>query len=119
METKVKTLCRIRDLYRSIAEFENCFHSKYQLTLNEGMLMCVLKTEGELTAGALAEKLGLSFSNTSKVIASVEKKGFLERKLGNTDKRQMHFCLTGEGHEMMDSISCCDIEIPEMLRKIL
>lgn len=81
--------------------------------------MCVLKTEGELTAGGLAEKLGLGFSNTSKVIASVEKKGFLKRKLGDTDKRQMYFYLTDSGREIMDSISCCDIEIPELLKSVL
>lgn len=119
MSTKVETLCRIRDLYRSIAEFENAFHSRYGITLNEGMLMCVLKTEGELTSSVLAERLGLSFSNMSKVIASVEKKGFLERKLGETDKRQMYFFLTDEGQKVMDDISCCDIELPEMLRKVL
>lgn len=119
MEEKVKTLCRIRDLYRSIAEFETLFHSKYNLTLNEGMLMCVLLTEGELSASCLAEKLGLGFSNMSKVISSVEKKGYIGRKLGETDKRQMYFYLTPAGDEMMHKISCCDIEIPEMLRNIL
>lgn len=81
--------------------------------------MCVLKTEGELSSSILAEKLGLTFSNMSKVIASVEKKGFLKRKLGETDKRQMYFYLTEEGSSAMDNISCCDIEIPEMLKNIL
>lgn len=115
----METLCRIRDLYRTIAEFENKFHAKYGLSLNEGMLLCSLKKEGEMSAGDLAEKLGLTFSNTSKVIGAVEKKGFVGRRMGDTDKRQMYFYLTDEGRHIMNDIECCDIEIPEMLQAIL
>lgn len=34
------TLCKIRDMYRAIAEFEIRFEKAYQLGLNEGMLLC-------------------------------------------------------------------------------
>lgn len=119
MEQRIKTLCRIRDLYRTIAEFEVQFHAHYGVSLNEGMLMCTLKNEGELSASSLADKLGLSLSNTSKVISSVEKKGYLTRKLGEIDKRQMYFHLTDEGNKLMENISCCQLTIPDMLKSVL
>ena len=49
------TLCRIRDLYRAIAEFENQFAKAYSLSLNEGMLLCTLLDNGQLSSSEIAE----------------------------------------------------------------
>ena len=38
----METLCRIRDIYRAIAEFEVKFMQEFDLSLNEGMLLCTL-----------------------------------------------------------------------------
>ena len=38
----METLCKIRDVYRAIAEFEVQFTQMYDLSLNEGMLLCTL-----------------------------------------------------------------------------
>ena len=68
----METLCRIRDIYRAIAEFEVKFMQEFDLSLNEGMLLCTLLNTPKLTSSEIAEALGLSASNTSKVIRSVE-----------------------------------------------
>lgn len=65
----METLCKIRDLYRAIAEFETRFEKAHQLCLNEGMLLCCLSRKKRLSSGEIAEQLGLSNSNTSKVIS--------------------------------------------------
>ena len=75
----METLCKIRDLYRAIAEFETRFEKAHHLCLNEGMLLCCLSRKKRLSSGEIAEQLGLSNSNTSKVIRSVEDKGYIER----------------------------------------
>ena len=93
----METLCRIRDIYRAIAEFEVKFMQEFDLSLNEGMLLCTLLNTPKLTSSEIAEALGLSASNTSKVIRSVEDKKLITRLVGKTDKRQMHFALTPEG----------------------
>lgn len=93
----METLCRIRDIYRAIAEFEVKFMQEFDLSLNEGMLLCTLLNTPKLTSSEIAEALGLSASNTSKVIRSVEDKKLIARLVGKTDKRQMHFALTPEG----------------------
>lgn len=84
----METLCKIRDLYRAIAEFETRFEKAHHLCLNEGMLLCCLSRKKRLSSGEIAEQLGLSNSNTSKVIRSVEDKGYIERNLGDCDKRR-------------------------------
>ena len=57
-------------------EFENQFAKAYSLSLNEGMLLCTLLDNGQLSSSEIAEALGLSTSNASKVIRSVEEKDF-------------------------------------------
>ncbi|MEF9932397.1 MAG: MarR family transcriptional regulator, partial [Bacteroidales bacterium] len=94
MENK---LCKIRDIYRVIQEFEQEFEKEYNMSLNEGMLLCILSKIKIASSGDLAKELGLTCSNTSKVIKSVEKKEFIKRVIGNNDKRQMYFSLTNEG----------------------
>ena len=70
----MEDLCKIRDVYRAIAEFETQFIQQYNLSLNEGMLLCALLDNPRLNAGEIAEALGLSHSYTSILIRSVEEK---------------------------------------------
>ncbi len=113
----MKSLCLIRDIYRSIREFEIEFQQKHDLCLNEGMLLCSLRSS-KLSSGEIAEKLGLTNSNASKVIRSVEDKGFIERLLGEGDKRQMYFLLTSKGETMLQEISCEDQRMKLIINEI-
>ena len=61
----METLCRIRDIYRAIAEFETQFIHSYNLSLNEGMLLCTLLDHPKLTSSEIAEALGLSLIHIS------------------------------------------------------
>ena len=116
--SKMESLCRIRDIYRAIAAFEVAFEKQYQLTLNEGMLLCTLSKVNTLSYGELADALGLSHSNASKVIRSVEDKGYITRVLGKIDKRQMYFSVTSEGESVIQRIKCGEMELPEILREV-
>jgi DNA-binding MarR family transcriptional regulator len=115
----MERLCKIRDIYRAIVEFENMFQERYGLGLNEGMLLCSLSKSEQISSGEIATCLGLSCSNASKIIASVEKKGLIQRSFGNSDKRQMYFSLTEKGREQLASICISEIEFPETLRNVL
>ena len=50
----MEDLCKIRDVYRAIAEFETQFMQQYNLSLNEGMLLCTLLNTPRLTSGEIA-----------------------------------------------------------------
>lgn len=115
----METLCKIRDIYRSIAEFEVQFMQMYDLSLNEGMLLCTLLNRPKLTSSEIAEALGLSASNTSKVIRSVEDKKLITRLIGKEDKRQMHFTLTSEGKSKITDIKNAVFEMPELLQQVI
>ena len=100
-------LCKIRDLQRAVHQFESAFEKRYGICLNEGMALC---------PGELGELLGLTPSNTSKVLRSVEQKGLVTRELCNEDRRQMYYSLTQQGRELLASVSCREVETPEILR---
>ena len=114
----METLCRIRDIYRAISEFEVQFMQEFDLSLNEGMLLCTLPNTPKLTSSEIAEALGLSASNASKIIRSVEEK-LITRLVGKADKRQMHFALTPEGKNRITVIKNSTPEIPALLREIV
>jgi DNA-binding MarR family transcriptional regulator len=115
---QVSTLCRIREVYRAIYEFEQNFQRRYNLCLNEGMLLCTLNIK-QYSSNELAGVLGLSNSNTSKIIKSVEGKGLIERIVGKDDKRQMYFALTELGRKKLDTIKCAEFTISTALKKVV
>lgn len=112
-------LCKIRDIQRSIIHFELRFEKEFGICLNEGMALCSLNKSGSLSSGEMGELLGLTASNTSKVIRSVEKKGFIKRNMGDKDKRQMYFSLTRQGQQLIDSIHCHELELSPLLHELL
>lgn len=115
----MENLCKIRDVYRAIAEFESQFVQQYNLSLNEGMLLCGLLDKPRLTSGEIAEALGLTCSNTSKLIRSVEEKKLVARIVGKVDKRQMYFSLTTEGKERITKIINSNYELPAILQQVV
>ncbi|MDP3451757.1 MAG: winged helix DNA-binding protein [Bacteroidales bacterium] len=113
----MKKLCIIRDICRSISDFEAEFHKINGMCLNEGMVLCSLK-ERRLSSVEIAKQINLTCSNTSKLIRSIEDKGFIERDLGEEDRRQMYFSLTEKGLKMLDEIESDKIELTGPLAKI-
>ncbi len=99
----MRKLCLIRDICRSIAEFENEFYIRHGLSLNEGIVLCTLRS-GRLSSGEIAKEINFTCSNTSKLIKSIEKSGYITRNLGEEDKRQMYFTLTQAGLEKLSGI---------------
>ena len=115
----MEQLCKIRTIYRAIIEFENCMEKQHGMSLNEGMLLCSLSKQPGITSTELAELLGLTCSNCSKVIGSVERKGYVERCKGDEDKRNNRFTLTEAGAEKLAAMKCCGDELPDVLKALL
>jgi len=115
---KLKSLCYIREIYQAIAEFESNFQKSYNICFNEGMALCSLK-EKPLSSGELAKELGLSNSHTSKVLKSIEDKGFVERIIGKNDHRQMYFTLSDSGRDKISSINCEEDKMPFRVKELV
>ena len=99
--------------------FEQHFAERYGICLNEGMTLCSLKNTAKLSAGELGELLGLTPSNTSKVIASLEKKQLVKRTLSASDKRSMFFSLTPKGKELISTIKCDSLPMDATLKDLV
>ncbi len=112
-------LCKIRDLQRSIIQFEINFEKRFGVSLNEGMALCTLLKNKRLSSGEISELLGLTTSNASKIIKSVENKGYVKRVLGEVDKRQMYFTLTDSGTLFIESIKSEEVDTPPYLEVVL
>ena len=112
-----QVICRVRDINRAIDDLERQFSQRFDVNINEAMLLCTLREKGELSSGAIAEALGLSASNASKVIASSERKSLIFINLCKEDKRQMFFSLTPIGKEKIETMRNEQIDIPEILLK--
>lgn len=114
----MEPLCQIRDVLRLINNFEVQLHEQRNVGLNEAMLLCSLSKSEKASSGEIAEQLGLSTSNTSKVIASAEKKKLIKRSIGQTDKRLMYFSLTLTGKEWLKEFKSDPTDILQVIEKI-
>lgn len=106
------SICRIRNVYRDIIGLEQYFEEHYHLNLNEAMLLCTLQQSTSCTAGELAQRLSITSSNMSKVIASAERQQLIHRQLGKTDKRKMVFSLTAEGQALLTALKADTVKMP-------
>lgn len=104
----------MRELILAVTELESQLQSRFGVSLNEAMLLCCISAD-TLTASRISDQTGLSASNTSKVLRSIEKKDLVTRSLGCTDKRQMCFALTDKGHNCLERIKNEQIDIPTFL----
>jgi len=111
-------LCKIREIYRAIDEYENKIVHDYGLSLNEGMLLCCIQEYGKTSSTDIAKSLGLTCSNTSKVIKSVEAKKFIKRSLDNKDKRVMLFSITEEGKNKINDVMTDTKDLPAIIKEL-
>ncbi len=114
MLMKTRKLCHLRDLYRALSSLENRFEKTYHLNLNTAMLLCSLTELDMQKASDLGRRLGLSDSNTSKIIAAVESQGLVERKRNAKDLRQNLFSITPEGRRRIAALKEEPLELPEI-----
>lgn len=114
----IKLICQLRDINVAMNDLEMQLNEKYGIGLNEAMALCCL-SDGRLSATEIAEKTGMTNSHCSKVIRSIEQKLLIERSLGESDKRQMYFCLNKEGKNKLSQIKCKGLVLPEVLTPVL
>lgn len=114
-----KCICHLRSIYRAITALEQEMQKLHGININEGMLLCLLSENKSLTSGEIADALGLTCSNTSKIICAVEKKELISRIMGKTDKREMYFSLSAAGKKRLEEMKDYDWELPEILTQVL
>lgn len=110
----MEEICKLKDIYKALYNFEKEFSEKNGLTINEGMILCCLKDGKSKPANELCSFVGLSNSRVSRVINTVESKGLIMREMGSTDKRQMIFTLTDSGKKKVKEMMAKKIDFSEL-----
>lgn len=114
----MEAICIIKDIYKTLYQFEKAFADVHEITINEAMLLCCLKDGEEKSAGSISEFIGLSNSRVSKVITAVENKGFIRRHINKQDKRQMFFSLTPNGKEKVRQMMNAELRFDGLFGKL-
>ena len=104
----------MRELFMALSELEASLIDTHGISLNEAMVLCSVGNE-TVAANTIVKRTGMKPSHTSKVIASAERKGFLNRELGSEDKRQMFFSLTDKAKKCLDGIKEKGVAVPDLL----
>lgn len=112
-------ICRLRRIYKAIAAFESQVEDSLGVNINQMMLLCLLAEKDDLSAGEIAVEMGLSRSNASKVIASLEKDGRVRRRTCKEDCRSQRFHLTRQGRELLEHVHCESLRLPDGLQRLV
>ncbi|MDP4276622.1 MAG: winged helix DNA-binding protein [Bacteroidota bacterium] len=114
----MEDICVIKEIYKILYQFEKKFLEVHKISINEAMVLCCLKGGEEKSAGQICDFVGLSNSRVSKVLCSVEENGFISRRLGMTDRRQMFFALTESGKQKISEMEETSLHFSDLLSKI-
>lgn len=115
----MELICQIKDIYKSLYAFEKDFVSQFKMTINEAMLLCCMKDGLSRSACEIAEFIGLSNPRVSKIIMSVEEKGWIIREIGTEDKRKMIFSLSEDGRKIVKAMMKQQIPLDGVLSKLI
>lgn len=114
----MEDICVIKEIYRLLYQFEKEFFDKHKISINDAMVLCCLKHGEEKSAGNICDFVGLSNSRVSKVLCSVEEMGYIQRRLGSVDKRQMFFKLTESGIRKVQEMNVQSLHLKDFISKI-
>lgn len=111
-------ICLIKEIYKMLYQFEKEFLETNKISINDAMILCCLKNGGEKSAGEVCDFVGLSNSRVSKVLCEVEDMGYIARRLGLTDRRQMFFSLTESGLNKVLEMKNMSLSINDLIQRI-
>lgn len=92
----------LRQILRATESYDRRVTRATGLTSSQLLLMQVLSDRGALSAGALAAQLGVAQATMTSLLHRLEDKGLIERRRGETDRRQVWLSLTGAGQATLD-----------------
>lgn len=115
----IQQICMVRDLYKTLSDFENAFARDYGISLNEAIQLYTIQKEGkEMTSTAIARQTQMTPSHTSKVLRVLEEKKLIKRTLGQVDRRLMLFKTTELGALRLEALACQQVEIPAIVKAL-
>lgn len=115
----MESICKIKNIYNIFYGFEKDFFKKNGMTLNESIILYSLAGKESCSAGDLSSSIGLTNSRASRIIIGVEEKGYVIRKMGKADKRQVFFTLTNSGKQKLAEIQNLENEYRNFITSLI
>jgi MarR family transcriptional regulator, organic hydroperoxide resistance regulator len=100
----------IRESWRQLHELDQLLRNSHDLSLDEVFLLCCI-SESCKCQGDIAREIGLTPTQASRVLSSLEKKALIHRALDTEDKRKMNFTINSLGSAKLEQISTMDISL--------
>ena len=75
------------------------------VTLSQCHTFDVLTRNGDLTMNELSRQMGLAKSTMTRIVNTMVRRGWLERKRDQSDKRWVSVRLTAEGRKMSENVT--------------
>lgn len=98
MEERAKhALMVIRQILRATEQQARTLSRESGLTASQLLLLQILDTLGEATAGTITQRLGITQATTTVLIQKLERNGLVRRRKGDTDRRHVWISLTDRG----------------------
>lgn len=97
MDRKIKTLIVLFKAYASLHKNVKSSLVQTQLSVNEFTVMEALYTKKELSTQELIDSILIPNSSLTYVLDELSKRGYLNRKKDENDRRRQYLSLTNEG----------------------
>ncbi|NLF42886.1 MAG: winged helix DNA-binding protein [Bacteroidales bacterium] len=104
MSESERPYCQIKMIYRKVQILEDQLKKEHGIGLDEAIILCCLSEECKCQ-GNLANETGLTATQASRSLSSLETQELIKRTIDKTDKRKMIFTLTNKGKEKIKSIT--------------
>jgi len=103
METYDQVLVSLRQIIRAIDLHSKRLERESGLTGPQLLVMQLIGSSGEITAGVIARNVSLSQATVTSIIDRLERKGLLRRERSTDDKRKVMVSLTAQGGKALEA----------------
>ncbi len=92
------SLVALRRILRAAENAARALSRRTQLTTPQLIVMQIVEEAGEATAKTIAQRAGIAQATATALLDKLERRGYLTRRRGETDRRQVWIALTEAGH---------------------
>ena len=107
---ELENLCHVKDVMATVVQLETTLRKEAGLNLNQAFALCCL-SKGPLGAGALADELRIHGASLSRILKTLETRGFITRGAHDDDSRQRVLALTDKGSATAATLLRCEQRI--------
>ena len=89
----------IKATWHAISRMYNQYGSEFDITASSGFVLLNIDVEEGTAATKIAPQMGLEARSLTRILKSMEEKGWIVREKDPTDGRSVRICLTTQGKE--------------------